>query len=247
MLLLVVLDLFLIQAWFPPTFSHWNNGGSWSISVEMFFYSLFPLLRDKLLLLQKRGIVLIMAFLYVLILVIGLSILVYGDSGAGIAYSMPIFRLPEFILGMTTFYFAEKIRQANKSLSGTLVLILLMILIIDLALVGSKLPLYLSHDWIAVPFFCTLMVFLYSKETRISKLLSLPVLNLLGKSSYSFYSLQTFFILFSITYREKISTLLPFLLNNHYFGVSLFILLVTVSVLTYKLLEEPIRRKIQAR
>lgn len=38
--LLLTLGVLLLQAWFPPTLSHWNNGGSWSISVEAFFLPL---------------------------------------------------------------------------------------------------------------------------------------------------------------------------------------------------------------
>ena len=40
--LLVFSNIFLIQAWFLQYFSHWNDGGSWSISVEAFCYILLP-------------------------------------------------------------------------------------------------------------------------------------------------------------------------------------------------------------
>lgn len=37
-------NLLLLQAWIPHFFGLWNDGGSWSIAAEAFFYALFPLI-----------------------------------------------------------------------------------------------------------------------------------------------------------------------------------------------------------
>lgn len=42
-LFIVLIDLILLQAWIPSSFSLWNNGGSWSISAEAFFIQFFQL------------------------------------------------------------------------------------------------------------------------------------------------------------------------------------------------------------
>lgn len=94
------------QAWFPSLFPVWNFGGSWSLSVEAFFYALFPMLRtrldgfsDKVLL----GIVMGVPVLAIA-MVAGLqaSRTPQGDMSL-IFYSVPIYRLPEFILGIAGF------------------------------------------------------------------------------------------------------------------------------------------------
>ena len=45
---LVLVFIVALQAWAPALFSVWNFGGSWSLSVEAFFYSTFPKLRQYL-------------------------------------------------------------------------------------------------------------------------------------------------------------------------------------------------------
>ena len=39
---LIFANVFLIQAWFLQFFSYWNDGASWSIAVEAFFYVILP-------------------------------------------------------------------------------------------------------------------------------------------------------------------------------------------------------------
>src|SRR4029077_1716836 len=41
--LAAVLEILLLQSWVPPAALSWNSVG-WSLSVEAFFYLLFPLL-----------------------------------------------------------------------------------------------------------------------------------------------------------------------------------------------------------
>jgi len=100
---LLFADIFLLQAWFPPTFSRWNNGGSWSISAEAFFYLCFPSLKGRIDQLDTKKNLVLFCMSYFLILLVSLSLYVYQNEGMSIAYSMPIFRIIEFIIGMFTF------------------------------------------------------------------------------------------------------------------------------------------------
>lgn len=149
---LLAVGLLLLQAWFPPTFSRWNNGGSWSISVEVFFYFCFPALKKIIDKQDRRDSTYFLFSSYSMILFISLSVYVYQSEGMSIAYSMPIFRLSEFVIGMLAyklFYMSNSILFSGYSLifiSG--------IFLADLVFIGDKLPLYVTHDWIAVPFFC---------------------------------------------------------------------------------------------
>ena len=40
-ILLIISNILVVQAWIPQFFNYWNDGGSWSISVEFFCYLLY--------------------------------------------------------------------------------------------------------------------------------------------------------------------------------------------------------------
>lgn len=100
--------IFLIQSFFPiPAFFFGLNAVSWSISVEAFFYLLFPVFKK----LRSSILVLISVFLSVLALftahrLSSASIQSFNSSALyqpvyqGFLYINPISRLPEFISGI---------------------------------------------------------------------------------------------------------------------------------------------------
>jgi peptidoglycan/LPS O-acetylase OafA/YrhL len=149
---LLLVGVMLLQAWFPPTFSRWSNGGSWSISVEAFLYVCFPALKNIIDKFDKRSSYILLLTSYLMILIISFSVYVYQGEGMSLAYSMPIFRLFEFTIGMLAFklFYADDSMFSNKLLFFFLSLIFLA----DLIFIGEKFPLYVTHDWIAIPFFC---------------------------------------------------------------------------------------------
>lgn len=242
---LLIVDILLLQAWFPPTFGRWNNGGSWSISAEAFFYLCFPSLKSRFDHLDTKKNLFLLCICYFLILLVSLSIYLYQNEGMSIAYSMPIFRIIEFIIGMLTYrlFFNKDSRLIN----GYVVLLLSFIFLADLIFIGDKLPLYLTHNWIAVPFFVFFLVYLAKSKSWISKLLGGRVFNLLGRASYSFYSLQVFVILLSIKWKSDLQERWAFIGNNQLFALFLVLLITFISILVYQFLEEPLRRKISRR
>jgi peptidoglycan/LPS O-acetylase OafA/YrhL len=102
---MVIIGFLAVQAWAPALFSAWNFGGSWSLSVEAFFYSLFPVLRPKIGSLSNQAVLLtVFASLGVMAVIVVLMFLQLGErSQSSIFYVLPIFRIPEFILGISIF------------------------------------------------------------------------------------------------------------------------------------------------
>jgi peptidoglycan/LPS O-acetylase OafA/YrhL len=241
-LFLIAVDMFLLQAWFPSTFSKWNNGGSWSISVEAFFYVLFPLISKFFRLRNKSFYILATSISYFLVILIGIAVWIYPTSGMSIAYSMPIFRLPAFVFGILTFHLIKQDIWRNQFPIKIVVCILTIIFILDLTLIGTYLPLYVTHDWIAIPFFSFLIIYLVEIKSLLSRVISSRILNLLGKSSYSFYSLQIIFIFLAISFHDKIILRFPIFESNRIFASFSLLLLISFSIFFYRVVEEPSRR-----
>jgi len=95
-------NLLMVQAWWTDsTVVFGVNGVSWSLSCEVFFYACFPLL----LLLFRRAsrvrIVVGVGLAYVAVCVAAGGVLAgQGIEGGLIAYSNPLVRSGEFVLGM---------------------------------------------------------------------------------------------------------------------------------------------------
>lgn len=118
-LIVVVLFVTSTQAWFPSLFPVWNFGRSWSLSVEAFFYALFPLLRTRLDGFSDRALLLtvIGVPLLALGLATGLQANLTNDGATSIVfYSVPIYRLPEFILGIAGFILFVERKKFRKQL-----------------------------------------------------------------------------------------------------------------------------------
>jgi peptidoglycan/LPS O-acetylase OafA/YrhL len=112
----VLLFMFGLQAWFPNLFGIWNFGGSWSLSVEAFFYSLFPTLRQFVRGLNDRSLRVITCALPLIIGLISFGLLISetrSSDNSKMFYVLPIFRLPEFVFGMCGYaLFVE--RKLNR-------------------------------------------------------------------------------------------------------------------------------------
>lgn len=240
--LLLTLGVLLLQAWIPPSLSHWNNGGSWSISVEAFFYLCFPGLKKLIAKSNRRSSFILLYSSYFMILIISFSVYLYENEGMSLAYSMPIFRIFEFVIGMLAF----KLFYRNQSIlsSHYLFIGIAFVFLADLVFIGEKLPLYVTHNWIAIPFFVLLLINLSEPKNLLSRILSNRILNLLGRSSYSFYSLQVFLILMSIKWKSKAQENLTILENNQTFALILLSVLVVSSIFAYRFIEEPLRKRI---
>ena len=103
----------LVQAWVPTWAVSWNYP-AWSLSVETFFYALFPLILALLRRLDRRGLAVVMALAAFASVSLSLVPTLVGIDGIGDAtatgqvtgawaavfkYSPPV-RLPEFVFGV---------------------------------------------------------------------------------------------------------------------------------------------------
>lgn len=240
--LLVVSNIFLVQAWFPPYFSFWNNGASWSISVEAFFYLMLPLTFPILLSATKKKLLVIVLICYFLAAAPGISASLYESPLSHIYYSVPIFRLPEFLIGACIYFV---MRQGYEYQRGIIVQVMTLLLFtVYLGIAGHKLPLYVGHNWIAIPCIGFFIFSLSSERGFAAQFLSLPFFEWLGKISYCFYSFQALIILLLIDNHEEIVEFLPVLSNNKFLAAGVFVVLTSCSAVGYYFIENPLHKRI---
>ena len=97
-----LLSLVLLQAWSPDSdVAFGMNAVSWSLSCEAFFYLLFPFVVARLLRRDSRQLVLVGGgLLAMLALVPVLAYGVFGRAAVQLLYYLPVYRVGEFLLGV---------------------------------------------------------------------------------------------------------------------------------------------------
>lgn len=240
---ILVADIFVIQAWFPSLFGYWNNGGSWSISVEFFCYFLLPMVMPFIVNFSNAGRIKILLIAYLCSAMIGVAAKLFPDPGIAFYYAMPIFRLPEFIIGGSVFLLLLG-RPVKKYLWVAQVL-LIVLTALYLGYFGGLMPMYVGHNWLVVPVIAFVVASLYAGGGPIDWILSRPIFVWFGKISYCFYSFQALVLKLLIDYHEVIINRFPIFANNKILAILAFIVLTTISAFAYYFVEEPSRRWIK--
>lgn len=239
-LLMVISVVFVIQAWLPQIFSLWNNGASWSISVEVFCYLVFPLVFPLLNRLSLRQLGYIAGAASIAAAWPGLSAALFSSHVITIFYSLPIFRLPEFIVGVCSSIAVA--RGALQSRKTTAQMAAICVLLIYIGFAGPLLPVYVGHSWIVVPTVAIVTITLASGNGIIAQILGCRPMVWLGKVSYCFYSFQALIIFLLIDNHHLLVEKFPAFASNYLLTMLSCIVLIIVSGLAFHFVEKPSRR-----
>ncbi|MEK8092583.1 acyltransferase [Methylocystis sp. IM3] len=239
---LLISNVFLVQAWFPQMFTYWNDGGSWSIATEAFFYTLFPAVLYAVRRLGKREITFVALAAYVFSSSIALVFFSFEEKpvpAVQIFYAMPIFRFPEFLIGVCAYFLSKDLELIKKS--DAYIVALIAVTIAYLSFFQNATPFYITHNWLVVPVIACLLVLLAKGQGVIPRLMSARAFVFGGRVSYCFYSFQTFMILFLLSCHDFLVARIGVLADNRILLCVAFILLMTISILGYFYIEEPAR------
>ncbi|WP_178996920.1 acyltransferase family protein [Paenarthrobacter nitroguajacolicus] len=145
--------LTLVQAWFPgPDIKYAFNGPSWSLSCELFFYLLFPWL-IKVLMRRQRILSTAIAVGAVMVAVAGACAMLFQPEHLGfLLYTMPAFRLGEFVIGILLAIALQRGWRPRISMMqavlGTLIMYGMLALAANLVLHDvARLPYFVADLW----------------------------------------------------------------------------------------------------
>lgn len=221
-------NLLLVQSLIPfPNFYYSYNDPSWSISNEMFFYLIFPILCTFFV---RKKIVLLFLLIVPILLIILIS-LINSDLHKTIFYVNPITRTADFTLGIILYqlYKNEKLKNFIQNNSNYFEISSIIIFAIFLALHNLVDRGYRFSVYYWLPMFMIILVFSYQKGV-LSRLLSNPLFIILGEISFGFYMFH--FII--IRYTIMLSTKFIFLNNSLNFIAFTFIVTLFISYLSFK-------------
>lgn len=237
-------NLTLVQAWFPSNGVHFSfNGVAWSISVELFYYALFPLLvlfiaRYRSFLTIKR-IVILMAILWIVVTVMFSTQESYVDDWK--LYIFPLARLIDFVMGILLGLILIQVKQSRKAqklierTKFTRIEVLSFAAVIGAVVISPLLPQSLRFGLWMMPFLVC-MIFIFSmQQGLVSKLLLYKPFVFLGEISFSFYMIHQLVIRYVtvLGISDAASILLSFTLS------------LALSVVLYLFYEEPLRLKLR--
>jgi peptidoglycan/LPS O-acetylase OafA/YrhL len=245
---LTVLNLFLLQAWFPSLFNYWINGSTWSLSVEWFFYLLFPYILGILKIMSGKSLQVLLFLMYLLSTIPSLVFIlpIEPKPSTSIVYALPIYRLPECIIGMIlAIVFINQQDYNRKYVNQKLILYFALLMIYLIYFANIFPPIYVIHNFFAIPMIAMIIYYCANLVNGpIYTFLSSNFLVVLGKISYSFYLLQSFPILFvESNYQMLVKAFSP-LSNNYLLGSLILLFNVVTSSLIYRVMENPFRETI---
>ncbi len=242
----IVLRLTLLSAWVPG-FALPLNPPSWTLSVEAFFYVLFPFILGPFL---RSG-------RWVLWSLVGGSLAVgilvpfavhlanpseAGDSPFKQSYFLPPLHLGAFLLGIETglIYLRGEIRPRLLQVAFMLSFAVLILT----ALSYRSLSIDVLHQHVLAIPFAVVILWVAVNDQRLT-VLKLPPLVFLGEVSYGIYILQTPVLLLSLAILNRIGWPPP--TQSVKSQIFYLVLLGGLSALSFKVLEVPARRAIRGR
>lgn len=245
--------LTLMQSWFPSWALSWNPP-AWSLSVEAFFYAVFPwalpsVLRASLPRLWSVAIGgwvlgLLLSGVYVWTQPDGL--IDVDDSSSGFWLSAlkfhPLVRLPEFVLGMVLGRSFLEGRWPSLKIAGAVAAVLLGVVL----MYSQGIPFPLLHNGVLTPLFVVIVAAAAQNGLApFHHALSHRWLVRLGEASYALYILQTPLLSLVSGVGKR---LWPAALESRLSFEAMTVVLTTLaSLVAWALIEKPARQWLIAR
>jgi peptidoglycan/LPS O-acetylase OafA/YrhL len=190
-----------VHAWTPWTAAYWNYPG-WSVSVEVFFYAVFPLLVLRMGRWSAKQAVVGAATAYAAALVVPVVYTLVSPQGAlatrhtagAIITALkftPIVHLPLFVFGMAVgqLFLCHRGAAASPRWLRAVPLASTLVVVAAISREGA-IPYLLLHDGLLAPAFGALVFTLAACREPVGAALASAPMVALGEASYALYIVQ---------------------------------------------------------
>lgn len=237
----LALNIFFLQSWFPGKTLAFNFP-AWSLSVEFFFYALFPLIFNRIYKTEKikyYGIAIIIIWL---VSQLFLHWFVYSKFYEGFpsksfefVFNFPLLHLNEFLIGsLAGIILMTRFNKYKKNYDWQVLLAL-----VTVPIILKYYPNLLYENGLLAPLFAILIFLISINEGRLTTLFRWPALIFLGEISYGIYILQAPIF----RYMKYVFPYIGINNSSAIFYISL-LALIFVSAVSYMWIEKPLRKYI---
>jgi peptidoglycan/LPS O-acetylase OafA/YrhL len=233
-------NLLLVQSFIPfPEFFFANNGVSWSLSTEMFFYLILPLILFSFN--KIKGNKKLISILIIIWIFCTAIVYIFRDISLNrwMFYIFPPFRLADFLIGVILALLFKKFKNVNinNKVASLFEVASVLLLVFSIYFASNVHPSFKWGMYYAPFMSLIILVFAYQKGV-FSKILSSRIFIFLGEISFSFYMIH------QVIYRYLLY--IPYLNKNRdIFFLLCLICTLASSIIMYKFFEGPCRNAIK--
>lgn len=241
----ILANIFVVQAWIPA-YSQSFNYASWSMTVEFFFYAIFPFFLIWAYRRSNRTLIWLSILLWTVTQAIHFTLwLSYVQVNKEFVVYFPMFHLNSFILGVVggIWYMREgRVQKFNPSLVWTL-LVGSFLLVAGYTIVSSTIYTALPHDLqpmsgLLAPIMVVFIISLALNDSWLSRLLNHPILVTLGETSYAIYILHVPVVWLMERALESSTLADP----RHVFDIVMLPMMIALGLIAHFFVDVPLRR-----
>lgn len=245
----ILANIFIVQSWIPA-YSQSFNYVAWSMTVEIFFYVIFPFFMIWAYRQSTKKLITVSIILWTVSQIIYQFLWIgYFPERKDIIVYSPIFHLNSFVIGVvgSVWYWREgkKINIKPTTIFSTLFLSLIFICVYTIISLRYKANFpYLPTDiqpiaGLLAPLFVLICISLSLDQSRLSKFLSHPIFLALGEATYAIYILHVPLSWFYHRFLESSSFIVD---PNRIFDLTAFPLLIVIGLFARNYIDQPIQK-----